>query len=433
MSAAPILLLGEGDLADEVRAALDALDADVVRLVKPTQREVDETFERGPVERAVVVAADDAVALRTALMVRDADSEVELLVTYFDRATSAQLCEQIRNCRIVSMADIVAPTLAGPCLDDELGAVRVEDGRTIGLRTDGDSVQEVEVEVPERKRFRALLEAVLRPYDKSAALMLYGAIGLLIVLFVETFSASVVLHQNVIDAFYGASKTLVTVDPNDKVVDGPAWFKTFISIMMLIALVFEALFTAGIVNRLINRRLTGLYGRRSVPRRDHVIVVGLGKVGLRLCLLLRECGAAVVAVDDKEDGENVGKAREAGLPVVIGRGGDPSLLRRLSIDRALALAAVADNDLENLSVALAARSVCEDLRTVLRVGDGRLANETRSLFKVGIVRDVHRIAAGLIAALATGSPAASVICEDDRAHLVQEDGSVEEAAISASA
>ena len=432
MSVAPILLLGEGDLADEVRAALDALDADVVRLVKPTQREVEEAFERGPIERAVVVAPDDPLALRSALMVRDADADAELLVTYFDRATSDQLRAQIGNCRTVSMADIVAPTLAGPCLDEELGAVRVEQGRVVGMKTDGESVQEVDVDVPERKRFRALVQAVLKPYDRSAALMLYGALGLLVVLFVETFSSSLVLHQNVVDAFYGASKTLVTVDPNDKVADGPAWFKTFIAIMMLIALVFEALFTAGIVNRLIDRRLTGLYGRRAVPRRDHVIVVGLGRVGLRLCLLLRDCGAAVVAVDDQEDGENVGKAREAGLPVVIGRGGDPSLLRRLSVDRALALAAVADDDMQNLSVALGARSACEDLRTVLRVGDGRLANETRSLFKVGIVRDVHRIAAGLIAAQATGSPAAAVICKDDRAHLVNEDGSVEEAAIAAS-
>ena len=88
MSAAPILLLGEGDLADEVRAALDALDANVVRLVKPTQREVADVFERGPVERAVVVAGDDAFALRAALMVRQADADVELLITYFDPTTA---------------------------------------------------------------------------------------------------------------------------------------------------------------------------------------------------------------------------------------------------------------------------------------------------------------------------------------------------------
>lgn len=433
MSDAPILLVGEGDLADEVRAALDALGADVARLVQPNQREVADVFARGPVERAVVVSRDDALALRAALMVRDADPDVELLVTYFDPQTADELRGRIGNCRILSMADIVAPTLAGPCLDEELGAVRVADGRAVGLRTDGDSVEEVAVEVPHRSSARALLRALFTPYDKSAALLLYGAIGLVMVLLVETLSASVVLGQNVIDSFYGAAKTLVTVDPNDEVADGPKWFKTFISILMLMALVFEAFFTAGIVNRLIDRRLTGLVGRRAVPRRDHVIVVGLGQVGLRLCLLLRECGVAVVAVDDREDGENVGKAREAGLPVVIGRGGDPSLLRRLSLDRAQALAAVTDDDLENLSIAMAARSLRDDLRTVLRVGDGRLANETRSLFKVGIVRDVHRIAAGLLAAQATGSRATSVICADDRAHLVHADGSVEESALAAAA
>ena len=117
--------------------------------------------------------------------------------------------------------------------------------------------------------------------------------------------------------------------------------------------------------------------------------------------------------------------------MVIGRGADPSLLQRLSLNRALALAAVTDDDLANLSIAMSALSLQEDLRIVLRVGDGKLANETRSLFEVGIVRDVHRIAAGLIAAQATGSPASSVICREEHAHLVHDDGTVEEAAIAA--
>ena len=90
------------------------------------------------------------------------------------------------------------------------------------------------------------------------------------------------------------------------------------------------------------------------------------------------------------------------------------------------------DDLQNLSIAMSAHSVDNDLRVVLRVGDGRLANETRSLFAVGIVRDVHRIAAGLIAAQATGSDAAFVVCHDDRTHLVHRDGTVEAAAIAAS-
>ena len=96
-------------------------------------------------------------------------------------------------------------------------------------------------------------------------------------------------------------------------------------------------------------------------------------------MLLRDAGTAVVAIDDREEGENVGQARELGLPVVIGRGADPSLLRRLSLDRALALAAVTDDDLQNITVAMAARA--KSRRPAHRPARGRRApaDETRSL------------------------------------------------------
>ncbi len=434
MNQAPVLLIGDGDLADEVCLALETLGAGVTRLREPDQGDVDDAFAGGLVGRAVVVSRSDAFALRAALMVRHADEDVELLVTYFDPATRAQLEKRIQNCTLTSMADIVAPTLAGPCLDEDLGSLRVDDDGTVtGLRVEDGRVHTAPVDVRTPHRAKALATAVLRPYDVSAALLFYGAIGLLIVLLVETFTAMAVLDQGFVDAFYGATKTLVTVDPNDKVADGPKWFKTFIAITMLMALVFEAFFTAGLVNRLVDRRLTGMLGRRTVPRRDHVVVVGMGQVGLQLSLLLRRAGVGVVAVDDREEGEHVGRLREEKLPVVIGRGADISLLRKLSLDHACALAAVTDDDLENLSIAMAALAVVPELRVVLRVGDGKLANETRSLFRVGLVRDVHRIAAVLIAAQATGAAAREVVPRGEEAHLVFDDGRVEQAALAAAA
>lgn len=132
-----------------------------------------------------------------------------------------------------------------------------------------------------------------------------------------------VLDDKVIDAIYGSAKTLVTVDPNLKVSKGPAWYKLFTSVSMLIALVFAAAFTAGLVDRVTGRRLTGLVGHRAVPRRDHVVVIGLGQVGLRLCALLRACQIPVVAIERDEDGETVGLAREMGLPVVVAAGPTP--------------------------------------------------------------------------------------------------------------
>jgi TrkA-N domain len=426
-----VVLIGEGDLAEEVRQALEAADAEVFRLKAPGEREMAHALEVDGIDRVVVVSRDDAAALRTALMVRNLDDEVPMLVTIFDPTMAAQVERSIDHCEVTSMADIVAPSLAGPCLGD-LAAVREGDPPR-GIRETDDGIEEVPLDVPSQRRASSLARALLTPYDKSAALLLWGALGLVVILLLETVACMAVLGQGVVDAAYGSAKTLVTVDPNDDVADGPKGLKVFLTVSMLAALVFEAGFTAGLVNRLIDRRLTGLFGRRAVPRRDHVVVVGLGQVGLRLALLLRRCGIGVVAVDDREEGENVGLAREMGFPVVIGRGADLSLLRRLSLQHACALAAVTDDDLQNIRIAMAAKAVDEDLRVVLRAGDGRVANETRSLFRIGLVRDVHRIAAALIAARAMGSSAERVVCRGDDAHLLHGDGRLEPAVIAASA
>ena len=246
---------------------------------------------------------------------------------------------------------------------------------------------------------RGLWTAVFAPYDRSARLMFYGAMGLILMLAFETVGAMIVVDQAFADAIYGSTKSLATVGPNDAISKGPSWFKVVIAVSMVLTLLSAACFTGGLIERLTSPRLTGLIGLRAVPRRDHVVVVGLGQVGLRLCLLLRDCGIPVVAVDTEVDGENVGQARRLKLPVVIGRGANPSVLRRLSLDRARSLAAVTPLDLTNVETAMAARSVNERLRVVLRGGDGEVADETDSLRPLGHVVDVHRLGAEHIAAV----------------------------------
>ena len=420
-----ILLLGEGDLTAETAEALRAADADVERLEDPTHEELRDALDRGA-DAAVVVSRDDAWPLRAALLVRHLDPEVPIVATIFEPDTARELEQVIDNCTITSVADIVAPTLAGPCLGDDLAAVLDEDDGPVGLRCSDGAVEVVPLPEVRAGRARALASAILKPFDRSAALVLFGAVGLFVVLVFETVAAALVLDQNLVDAFYGAVKTLVTVDPNMEVQDGPKWFKVVISATMLIALLFAAAFTGGLVERLIGRRLTGIIGRRAVPRSDHVVVVGLGQVGLRLALLLRRCGVSVIAIDDHEDGENVGHAKQLGLPVVIGRGADPSLLKRLSLERAIALAAVTADDLENIAVTLAARAQAPDLRLVLRAGSSATAGETRSLERLGHVRDVHRIGAVYLAGLALGSAASHVVVDGETAHLREADGALEQ-------
>ena len=76
---------------------------------------------------------EDAFPLRMALLVRHSTPDVPLLVTIFDPGMAEQVRDTIPNCTVTSLADIVAPTLAGPCIDPDLVAVRRKDGRGVGL------------------------------------------------------------------------------------------------------------------------------------------------------------------------------------------------------------------------------------------------------------------------------------------------------------
>ena len=426
-----VLVIGEGDLSDETSRALEAADARVIRLLEPDEDDVRAALERERIDHVAVVALSDAIVLRLALMVRAASKDVPLLLTIFDPTMAEQVAAMVPGTQNSSLAEIVAPSLAGPCVDERFIALELRKGKPFGLVETDDGVTDERIPAFRPRRLEGLARALFTPYDKSAGMLLFGAIGLVAIFTIETVTSVFTLHQSLIDATYGAAKTLVTVDPNSKVADGPGWYKLFTSVTMIVALLFAAAFTAGLVNRVVERRLTGLIGRRAVPRRDHVVVVGLGQVGMRLCLLLRACNIPLVAVESDENAESVGIAKELGLPVVIGRGADPSLMRRLSLHRARAVAAVTSDDLENISVAMTARGIRPDIRTVLRVGDGNVANETRSLLALGLVRDVNRLAATFLAARILGEDAESVICVHDRAHLRYPDGRLERARLEA--
>ena len=59
---------------------------------------------------------------------------------------------------------------------------------------------------------------------------------------------------------------------------------------------------------------------------------------------------------------------------------------------------------------------------ILRAGDGELADETRSLFEIGHVIDVHRLGAAYIAGVALGSDAEAVAVCEGKPALILPDG-----------
>jgi len=425
-----ILVLGEGRLIDVVRRVLDDAAADVIHLRAPNDRDIRRALTPD-VDAVVVISRDDRVSLRLALVVEGVRPGVRLIVTIYNRDLAAQVRRAVRNVRVLSMADIVAPALAGPCLGEGLLAVSRSPApgrpaRAVRAGPDGP----VLAPLPPGggrlgDRLRANVASLLHPYELSAKTLLAGLLGFVAILLADALVVGLALHEPALRAVHLATRAIVTVGPNEAIDHGPQWLLAYTTVTMLAALAFTAIFTAGLINRLMAPRLVAILGRRTMPRRDHVVVVGLGQVGLRLCLMLRELSVPVVAVERDRDADNVARAKRYGIPVVIGGGGSRGVLSRLSLQRARALAAVTSDEIENISTAVAALSVREDLPTILRAGSGDVMDETRALFRIGVVRDVYLIGGTLMAAAALGSEAAEAFSFREAIWITRTDGTVE--------
>ncbi|MFE4832593.1 NAD-binding protein [Streptomyces sp. NPDC056672] len=133
---------------------------------------------------------------------------------------------------------------------------------------------------------------------------------------------------------------------------------------VVIAAVLEALGTFRTASAL-RRPPRGISG--------HVVLLGLGKIGSRVLVRLRELGIPVVCVEEDPDARGIALARSLRVPVVLGDVTQEGVLEAAKIQRAHALLALTSADTTNLEAALYARSVVPGLRVALRVYDDDFA------------------------------------------------------------
>ncbi|MBK3620231.1 NAD-binding protein, partial [Streptomyces sp. MBT98] len=133
---------------------------------------------------------------------------------------------------------------------------------------------------------------------------------------------------------------------------------------LLIAAVLEAFGTLRTASSL-RRPPRGLGG--------HVVLLGLGKIGTRVLVRLRELDIPVVVVEEDPEARGIPLARSLHVPTVIGDVTQEGVLEAAKIYRARALLALTSIDTTNLEAALYARSVKPDLRVALRLYDDEFA------------------------------------------------------------
>ncbi|HEY9784933.1 MAG TPA: TrkA family potassium uptake protein [Candidatus Obscuribacterales bacterium] len=108
---------------------------------------------------------------------------------------------------------------------------------------------------------------------------------------------------------------------------------------------------------------------------NHVIVCGLGNVGVRVVQHLKQFDETCIVIERDDGARFIHEVSSSEIPVLIGDARDPKVLENANVRSAKAIIAVTDNDLANLETALTAREYNASIKVVIRMFDQKLAKK----------------------------------------------------------
>jgi len=126
----------------------------------------------------------------------------------------------------------------------------------------------------------------------------------------------------------------------------PAWVQMACLTITLISILVVLGVFGLVAERLLNSRFDFLQKRPRIPRKDHVVVVGLGRVGRKVTALLAELNQPLVALDTQPNAAEISPQ----IPLLTG-----SILEELpmaNLTAAKSVVAVTNDQMLNLEVAL---------------------------------------------------------------------------------
>jgi Trk K+ transport system NAD-binding subunit len=257
---------------------------------------------------------------------------------------------------------------------------------------------------------RADLAGVIDEVDGALRIALLAAAALVIVSSVIMrvgYRTSSGGNISLLDALYFTVSTVATVGYGDYDFKGqPHWLEAFGVIDILLGAALATTLFAMLTNLMVSRRLAQALGRKRVTgMTGHVVLIGLGAVGMRVLEALR-LHRDVVVIEADDDGRFVSQARALGVPVVIGDATLRQTLDLVNLEAASAVAVLTSNDLTNVEIALALRERVAMGRhhqpLVVRIFDRQLAQSIEHSFGFRHVRSTSALAAPWFVGAALG-------------------------------
>jgi Trk K+ transport system NAD-binding subunit len=231
-------------------------------------------------------------------------------------------------------------------------------------------------------------------------------------------------HPGMLESLYFTVETVATVGFGDYSFAAQSpWLQAFAIVFIVVGVTLVTTAFALFTNVLVSRRIEQSLGRRRVPGMvGHVVVIGLGSVGIRVVEGLLAKGRRVVVVEHDDANRYLGRARALGVPVVVADATQRQTHTMVNLSDASAVAVLTSADLTNIETGLSVREALADrweqVPVVLRVFDRNLAHMMEQNFGVRHVRSTSALAAPWFVGAALGLDVLGTFYVDQQPFLV---------------
>jgi Trk K+ transport system NAD-binding subunit len=251
-----------------------------------------------------------------------------------------------------------------------------------------------------QSRLRRVIDATNAMRDEVNP-MLLPALALTVFL---TLGSALVVRMNYenprmsfLDALYFASETITTVGFGESPFGQQSTFlRLFVIGLMFAGVIVTAIVVAFLADLLLSQRFLQTAGLRRARRmRDHIVIVGLGSVGIRVVTDLAEAGYEVLVIEHDENNRYLPTCAELDVPVIFGNATMRQTLESAGVDRARGVAVLTQDmpSIETGIVLLELLGSDTKVPIVLRVQGRALSTAVNQRFGFENVRSTVDLAA----------------------------------------
>ena len=412
---------------------VEAIGAVFIAAARPDSAE---GLGRAGVRDAITILAlspDDQLNLHAALLARDANPHIRIVLRQFNRTLAHKIEQNLPNCSVLSLAWHSAASYAAAAIDPTCfrglqfpepggpltgfatriaencrvtgmtlahaervlaariiavdgatslsremllseGAALVVYGEVAKLQASAPNPPSVRIRPEIGRKLRSLLRRRRDHPPRFNPILARLAVATLCVFAVGTWYFHAVLGGAWLDAVYFVVTTMTTTGYGDMTPDRGHPFDIVAAMLLMLAgITLTGLFIAFGASLLTRVHWVTMQGLRPLHRRGHIVVCGAGSIGSSVIDLLLALGKHLVVIELSPDSALVERAREQRFDLLTGDASRDTTLDLCNLGAAHGLIALTNVDTLNLEIALGARARNPTMPIVLRIAEASFA------------------------------------------------------------